>query len=394
MSQKLTTIVHLLLVTALVTAAVPAGAGWDEGVAAFTKRDFKTAATEFEQMVQQNPEGYRAQYMLGLSLEQLGQREKALDHLRKAYDLNPNDVSIKLALGRAYKNLRRYGEVAQLLAQVDVGSLPTAQQTAFYQMRGEARYRTNNAEAALGDFQQLAKLNPSDPQVQFLYGTTALALERMDTAISALAKAVSLAPSDLEKKRTYVNALIKQGRMTRDKEAKRQAYLKAANHAEDLAKAEPTYDNLVLEISAEIGAGLYAEAVATGEKAVAKAPGTDWLGHYYLGQAYTSNKQYDKAEAPLNQAMRIATDPKDVRLIQKQRGFVFEKQRDFAKAIEAYMAADDQSSVARVRNNEETFLENKRIEEENALIEQMRQEAEELEKQLEELEGGGGGGGR
>ena len=48
----------VLMLMLLVAGALPVLAGWDEGVAAFTKRDFNTAAQEFQGLVDQNPEGF------------------------------------------------------------------------------------------------------------------------------------------------------------------------------------------------------------------------------------------------------------------------------------------------------------------------------------------------
>ena len=90
------------LVSILVSLAIagPALAGWEEGVAAFTKKDYEAARSEFQKVVDQNPDAFSGHYMLGLSLGFLNRKEEALNHLRKAYDLNPNDVAIKIELGR------------------------------------------------------------------------------------------------------------------------------------------------------------------------------------------------------------------------------------------------------------------------------------------------------
>ena len=376
------------LALALVVTAVPAMATWEEGVAAFTKKDYQTAASHFQELVDQNPDGYRGHYMLGLSLQQMGQRESAMSHLRKAYDLNPNDLSIKLALGRAYKNLRRYGEVAQLLSSVDASSLPAAQQAAFYQMRGEARFKTGDEGSAVQDFQQLARLQPNNAQVQYLYGTTALSQGQTDAGIDALDKANRLDPSNGDVTRAYAQALIKKGRLTRDKTAKRTAYLRAADLAKTLVSQADNFDNNMLLISAELGAGQYGAAVATGQKCVAKN-GSDWLAHYYLGQAYSSNGQYTEAEAPLLAAKERAS-ASDLNLVWSMLGFIYEKQKKYTQSIAAYQSAGDSAGVARVQDNERTARENEQIEAENARIREMEEEARKLEEELQALEGGGG----
>ena len=378
----------LVWVIASCVACSPLLAGWDEGVAAFKSGQFEQAAHEFQQVVKQSPDAYNGHYMLGLTLERLKRKEEALNHLRKAYDLNPNDLATKMALGRAYTSLRRYGEASKLLATIDPSSLPDKQRVAFYQMRGQAQYKSNNFSGAQKDFQQLAKLQPQDAEIQYLYGSAALAAGDMNAALSAMGKAVQLDPKDGDKARTYINALIKQGRTTRDKTAKRDFYSKAATAAKRLVANSPTYDNLMLQASAELGAAMYDQAAVTGKSAIAKNSG-DWLAHFYVGQAYSSLKQYDEAEGPLQKALQLAKQPNDTKQVWKQLGFIYEKQKKYGESIDAYNKGGDAGAAARVTENKETDEYNKEVEEENARIAKAREEAAELEKKLKELEGGG-----
>ena len=380
----------LMLMLLVVAGALPVLAGWDEGVAAFTKRDYNTAAQEFQGLVDSNPEGWRGHYMLGLSFEQLKKGQEALNHLRKAYDLNPNELSIKLALGRAYHNAKRYSDVSKLLAPVDASSLPAKQQSAFYQMRGKARLETGDENGGLADLKALVRLNPKDAQIQYLYGAQLAKAERVDESIDALGNASRLDPGDSEKKRSYVTALLKKGRMTRDKSAKLDSYKKAAALANELATAAPTYDNLLLECSAELGGKLYNEAIASCEKAANKKT-DEWLAYYYTGQAYCSAGRFAEAEAPLNKALTKTNKPGDTKNIWNQLGFAYEKQKKYAESIEAYTNSGNQGAATRVADNERTARDNAAIEAENEKIRQMQEEAKRLEEELKAIEGGGGG---
>lgn len=375
--------------TLVILGTFPALADWDAGVAAFSAKNYEQAANEFRELVDQNPEGWRGHYMLGLCLQGLERKEEALQHLRKAYDLNPNELSIKIELGKAYFNVRRYGDVTKLLGPIDPGALPSAQQGVFYQIRGTARSKTNDTAGALKDYQQLVRLKPSDAQIQYAYATLALAADQMTTALDALKKAVTLDPKDVEKKRTYVQALVKQGRIG-PKATKKSTYTEAAQLAGQLVAASPTYDHYMLKVSAELGAGLYKAAIETGKAALAKK-NDDWLAHYYLGQAYTSDQQYEAAEQPLLTAKSKARQPDDVKRVWRQLGFNYEKQKKYSQSIEAYQFAGDQAAVTRVTENEKTERFNKQVEQENELIKQMEEEAKKLEEELKALEGGGGG---
>ena len=370
-------------------SALPAFAGWDEGVAAFTAKNYKQAAAEFQQLVDQNPEGYRSHYMLGMSLQRLSRKEEALNHLRKAYDLNPNDLSIKLELGKAYFTVRRYNEVVSLFNSVDASKLPGTHQSALYQMRGEAKLKVNDVNGGYQDFRQLSKLRPKDAKVQYKYGAVALKADQLDAAISALDRAVQLDSKDPEKKETYARAMIKKGRIVQDKTTKKSSYLKAAELATAVVAAKPDFDNLMLLMSAELGAGLYDKAVTTGEKARAKN-GSDWLVPFYIGQAYTSSDRHQQAEKPLKEALELTKKPGDQRKVWKQLGFAYEKQKKYSESISAYQNAGDQGAVSRVEKNLETSRYNQEVEANNEQIRRMEEEAKRLEEELKKLEEGGG----
>ena len=297
--------------------AVSAHGGWDEGVAAFTKKDYAAAATEFQELVEQNPDGSQGHYMLGLTLQQLQRKEEALNHLRKAYDLNPNDLSIKVELGRAYYEVRRYSESSELLEIVDPSVLPDDKQAAFYLFRGLSRLELGH-----------------------------------ENAQEDIAAASELAPDDTDFTRRHVSALIRRARNADDDDAGKSAFELAARLASELVAADERFPHLMLKISAELGAGMYAQAVETGRMAVS-SQGGNWLAHYYLGQAYTSNNQYRAAETSLAEAISATEDGGDLKRAWRQLGFVYEKQKKYTQAVEAYENAEDDESVDRVRGSGE-----------------------------------------
>jgi superkiller protein 3 len=379
-----------LVVSFLILSASAALAGWDEGVAAFSSGKYEQAIAEFQEIIRQNPEAHSAHYMAGNALQQLNRKEEALQHLRKAYDLNPNELSYKLALGQAYYNVRRYDQVGQLLGAVDPSGLPEKHQISFYRMRGGSRAETGDESGALGDFNKLAKLQPQDAGVQNNYGKMLLSAGRLDEAAAAFRKASQLDPKDLETKRAYVNTLKRKGQETKDKNAKKDAYMKAVLAARELTAANKSFENLKLQLEVELGAKLYTNAVETGNAALAKNK-NDWMTYLYTGQAYSSAGKYTEAEAPLMAAKKLTSRPADLKAVWTQLGFIYEKQRKYSQSIEAYQYAGDNTAVARVTENEKRESFNKQVEEENKIIQEMEAEAKKLEEELKELEGGGGG---
>ncbi len=380
-----------IFASALLTlaAALPASAGWEEGVAAFRASDFEKAYQQFQEYVQQNPNAYQGHYMLGEAALRVKRNDEALNHLRKAYDLNPNDLATKLSLGRAYNGNRRYKEAATLLGGIDPSALPANQKVVFYQLRATARDRSGDDSGALADFGTLTKLKPDDAQLHYRYGVGKISDGDLQGGLSALSKASSLDPKNKDIKKAYTQGVLNQARRTRDRAAKKAAYEKAARAASQLVGLDSSFDNLMLQLSAELGGGLYDAAISTGEKAVAKN-GSDWKANFYLGQALTSASQFEKAEGPLNRAKGLASSKGDLDRINKQLGYAYSKQKKYVEAIAAYEAGGDSAAAQRVRDNKDTAEFNAAVEEDNARIDEMREEAERLEKELEALESGGG----
>ena len=208
--------VRLVLTLSVMLACPAAGlADWDEGVMAFQMRDYKAAEREFRALVQQDPNGYRAQYMLGLTLQELQRQEDSLHHLRKAYDLSPNYVPVKIALSRAYYRMEQYGDVINLLAGIELLLMREERQSTILQMRGMALDKTGDTSGALRDFQRLAALQPEDAGYYTSTGLRPSPRGHLDVGILALEQAARLDPEDPSKARFYALALIKRGALPR-----------------------------------------------------------------------------------------------------------------------------------------------------------------------------------
>lgn len=377
-----------LTAVALLAATVGAAhAGWEEGVAAFKAGKFADAASQFQTVVEQQPEWPGGHYMLGQTLLKLNRNQDALTHLRKAYDLNPNDVNVQLVLGKAYISNGRYADAAQLLSKIDASKLPGAQQAALHQMLAVSYDKSGQADRALGALGNAVKSNPNDAGLQFQYGTAALNAGDTSTAVRALEKAASLDPKDGEKQKVYIQALIRQGRETTGS-AKTQAYQKAVAAAGKLASSSGSYDNLLLFGEAQLGATRYKEAAGTFQQAASKNS-SDWLPLYYLGQAHTATGEYIQAERALKQALDRTNSSRDQVRIWLQLGFVYEKQKDFNQAKVAYQRAGNSAAVRRVEENQQIEEYNRQVEEEAARMKELDEERRKLEEELKELPGGG-----
>ncbi len=187
----------------------PALGDWDDGVAAFQAKNFEAAARSFERLVEQNPDGWRGHYMLGLSLIRLQRKDEALHHLRKAYDLNPNDLSVKLELGRAYSLARRYSDCAKMLGAIDLNPLPERARRNGTQVRAVCRDKSGDTHGAYEDYSLVAAMDPDDVRVQYRAGVLAAGQGDTSTARRYLEQADRIVHDDPDLKIEVKKALAR-----------------------------------------------------------------------------------------------------------------------------------------------------------------------------------------
>lgn len=366
-------------------AALPAHAGWQEGVKAFKSGNYSAAAKEFQGVVESTPDYAAGYFMLGQSMTQLNRDEDALRAYRKAYDLDPNNVEYQLALANAFLATKRYGDAAQLFGRIDPSSLPKQYQAAYFKNKTIALEKSGRSGDVLGALRDAARSKPNDADVQYQYGVAAFNAGDVSEAVRALGQAVKASPS-AENRAAYLKALIRDARENPSR--KDASYGAAVEQAKALAGQNPSYDNLLSLGEAQLGAKQYQGAIDSFQKAAAKKS-NDWLAFYYASQAHTALGQYENAEAALKKALATGPSAQNSRRIYKQIGFVNEKLKNYDEAKVAYTKAGDQAALARVEKNMQIAQENQKISAENQRIEEMRKEQESLEKQLKDLKQGG-----
>ena len=113
----------ILATGALLLVSLPSLADWDAGVAAYSSGNYSAAAQEFQTLVDQRSDCGVCYQMLGQSLLKLSRPQDAVNQLRKAYDLDPQNDGIRMPLARAYLEAKRYDDAVQLLRTMNPESL-------------------------------------------------------------------------------------------------------------------------------------------------------------------------------------------------------------------------------------------------------------------------------
>ena len=381
-----TRIPALALLIAATLAAGPALAGWEEGVAAFGKGDLNTAVNEFKSVVDAQPDWPGGHFMLGRTYSRAGRSQEAITHLRKAYDLDSGNAQYQLFLGEAYVKAGRHADGVAVMSKIDAGKLPAQARGHLAQLKTVAYQKSGQSGSALVEARKAAQADPNNAKLWQAYGSLAYNEGDTDAAVTALGKAAQLDPGDSAKQVAHAQALLRKARTTRGG-SKTTIYRQAAAAAQKGVSGANTTENLTLLGECYLGAKDYDKAISAFESAAAKS-GSNWLQHYYIGQAHTANANYRSAEGSLKTALDKANAANDQARVWKQLAFVYEKQKNFSEAIVAYNRAGDSAGAQRAANNKATEQENRAIDAENRRLEEMEAEKKRLEEELKNLPGG------
>ncbi len=377
--RKLSILSALLIL--LLAGAAFADEDYDAGLAALKAKKYGDAAAAFQRYAEKMPAAYQGHLLLGQALLAGDQAAKAVPALRKANELKAGDAGIQLALGRALALSGNNRDACAVLAKIDPSAVQGQNQTVLYQVRASANCGGDNT----ADLKKIAQAK-NDATSWAAYGVAELNNGDVAAAVSALDKAVGLAPNDVKIRSSHVSVLVRQAR-TANGAAKDAAYRKALGSAQKLSQVDGSFDNLLTLGEVQLGAKEYNAAVTSFRSAVAKNS-SDWLPHYYIGQAYTASAQYPPAVDPLNTALRLAKKPDDQKKVYFQLGFVYEKQKNYADSILNYEKAGDTRAATRVKENRDIEKGNKEADEHNKQISALEAEQERLKKEMQALPGG------
>ena len=86
-----------------------------QAVAFHRAGQLRQAEQIYRQVLRADPRNADAWHLLGVVAAQVNQHEAAIEHIRRAIDLNPNATAFHANLGAAYQKLKRFDEAVGLL---------------------------------------------------------------------------------------------------------------------------------------------------------------------------------------------------------------------------------------------------------------------------------------
>lgn len=365
----------------LLAVALPAGADYNKGVEAYRARQYTTAVQEFQKVVEQSPDHAGSHYMLGLSLRGAKQTSKALASLRKATELDPGNASYVIALGQTLVQANQNDEAYLALKKVRYSDLDARARQSYAPAFGTAAIKAGFPGEAVTVLEAQTKANPKNADMFYTLGYAYSNGGNYAKAFTAFNKAYRLNSSDTKNGTSAVKSAISAGRRASGSQ-KASYYSQGAAIAEKLAGASPTFDNFLLAGEARLGAKDYRKALGWLDRARSKQP-QNALVYYYHSQCNTNLGQYSAAITDLQEALKIGVSGKMRTQVYNQMGFVYDKTKQYDKAITAYKNAGNSDMVKSVETKKDNAAQNEAAAQAEASY---KRKLLALEQQIKELE--------
>jgi tetratricopeptide (TPR) repeat protein len=282
------------------------------------KRDFETAAKNYQDYLAKKPDDAIAHYDLGYVYTALQRPDDAKAEYEKAIALDPK-------MGEAYKNLGLtllpsdpQAAVAPLQKAAEL--LPEDPRTKW--LLGTALERTGKPEPAIEQFQDAQKLDDRDVEIRTSLGRALLGAGRYPEAEATFRTALSMNPEGVSLKEAHLglaNSLIAQKKLE-EGASEFGAYLGLAPN-DTAVRTE--------RASALVDLGKDDDALAELDRAATAGP--EGLRALKLrSQIYWDKKQYDDAVPVLQKAVAIAPHDPD---IPARLGRVYLAKKDYPSAL-------------------------------------------------------------
>ena len=295
----------------------------------------------FERAIHLRPEVPTAYELLGSLYLQRDDAAKARDvfeqGLQQAKGVKPT-VMFYVHLSRVYRTLKQPGEAARIARE---GLALAGEEYELYDALGMALGDLGQPEAAVGALRTAVARNPGDANSNYNLALALVAVRRLDEAIEALHRSLSLQPTFPSSLAMLAQIEIDSGRwrdaaqylqplfeshpeMPQARQLMAYWHLRAGMEAEtkhDLAAAEQHYrDGLAAlrdhaELQAHLGTlcliqGRFADAIGPLE-AYHRLQPDNAHGSLYLGQAYAATGRPDEARLVLMEGVQLAERARD-----------------------------------------------------------------------------------
>lgn len=329
------------LILAVLLAQMALAFDWEKAVSLYKQGQFRAAITEFQTVLAEFPDHADSWKFVGLAYYQLKEYDPAIQPLEKALTLKrgegKQDVDIIQALGRSHVALQQY---ERALPYFEALSKQQPNVAANHYMLGVIHANLKHAADSDAAFRTALKLDPKDADTWYYLGVQQFRAGKFGEAASSLRNGLNAAPKNTEMMGLLVESLLRQSTAETDERKAQPLYDEAIRVATTLKTAREDAASIELLGRAFLAAKKYTNAEMTLEQALAANKQPTAALFFAAGFAHAQNRAWTRAAEMLANADRL--QPGDFNTLY-YLGYVFENQRKFAQALDAYNRAYESS---------------------------------------------------
>lgn len=314
---------------------------WERAVSLYKQGQYREAIAEFQEVIAEYPEHSDSWKYIGLSYYQLKDYKAAIEPLAKALALkkkeNRFDPDLLRALGQAHLALNQYD---QALPYFESLSSAQANVAVNFHLLGVTYSNLNRPEEAAEAFRKASKLDPKDADTFYYLGVQQFRTGKLDEAIATLRTGLAADPKNAEMMGLLAESLLRLAATQKDERKAGAMFDEAVRVGTTLKSVKDDAAANELLGRAYLATKKYAQAEALLSKALEGSKQPNAALYFNLGFALAQNKSWPRAGEMFMQADKL--NPGDVNTLY-YLGYVYESQRRYPEALEAYTKAFDAS---------------------------------------------------
>jgi len=167
------------------------------------------AANAYNEILKRHPDHPDVLHLLGLLLAEAGRPDRALDFLRKANELRPNDEAFCLSLGEVY---RQAGGLREALDALSRAATLNPNLAEAWVSLGNTLSETGQFEDAIQVFREALEIRPDSPKLLMALADALLVQDRLDDAAEAYKHLLVADPTNADGYARLAATLVASGR--------------------------------------------------------------------------------------------------------------------------------------------------------------------------------------
>lgn len=314
---------------------------WDRAVSLYKQAQYAEAISEFKKVLEEAPNHADSWKYIGLAHFQLKEYEQALAPLNKTLELKKTEGKsnneVVLALARCHLALNQHPQALPYLETLTKQQPDAA--LGFY-LLGFAYANLKRTDEAVRALKTSLKLDPKDADTWQYLGVLQYRAGNLDGAIEGLRGAVAAATNNIEMLNLLAETLVRRALAETDLPKANALYDEAIKTAVKLKSLRDDAASTELLGRIYLAAKKYTSAELTLSRALTMTKEPSATLYFNLGLAHAQNKSWQRAAEMLLQANRL--NPADINTL-NYLGFVYENQRKYPLALDAYTRAYEAS---------------------------------------------------